>query len=244
MDSVPEPKNLYFDRINFNLKLLTMKNNIQHKFFYITAILALAILISLSGCNPQPEQNIEQALPEIRIGYCPTMNPYVQNLAEAHENVIPVLYDNSAAAMQALQARDVQAILIGRTAWEHEIIEDLRLLLMADGLTLIVQQPGFIRYEDLSRIRIFTHEDPENIQSLIPMQDNVTFYDDFDQMLTDMGRTAAVLLRWSQVSPVDGLLVPVDAAGVKITGFRSPHLYYLAPMETTLSPLLAAISAD
>lgn len=221
-----------------------MKNKIHSHFGNITILVGLMILLILNGCNPQAEQNSEQSLPKIKIGYCITMEPHVQSLAEAHQNVIPVLYDNSAAAMQALHAGNVQASLIGRNAWEHELTEDLRLLLMADGLTLIVHQPGFIRYEDLSRIRIFTLEDPAAIQSLIPVQDNVIFYDDFDQMLADMGRSAAVLLRWSQVSPVDGLLIPVDMAGDKIPGFRSPHLYYLAPTEATLSFLLTALSPD
>ncbi len=221
-----------------------MKNNAQHNQKYIVVILVLMILSLISSCNPQAEQNIEQALPEIRIGYCLTMDPHVKNLAEAHQKVIPVLYENSAAAMQALQAGNVQAIVIGRSAWEHEIVEDLRLLLMADGLTLIVQQPGFIYYEDLPRIRILTHEDPTAIQSLIPVQNNVIFYDDFEQMLADMDASVAVLLRWSQVSPSDNLLIPVDPTGIKTPGFRSPHLYYLAPMETTLSPLLTAWSED
>ena len=221
-----------------------MNNYAQHNQKYIVVMLVLMILSLISGCNPQAEQMIEQSLPEIRIGYCPTMHPYVQELAENDEHVIPILYDNSAEAMQALHTGLVEAIIIGRAAWEHELTEDLRLLLMADGLTLIVQQPGFIRYEDLPRIRIFTLEDSEAIQSLIPVQDNVIFYDDFDQMLADMGRSAAVLMRWSQVSPVDGLLIPVDPTGLKIPGFRSPHLYYLAPMESTLSPLLNAQSAD
>ena len=221
-----------------------MNNAIHHKKFFTAVFYGVMILTTIIGCNPRPEQNIQQPPPEIKMGYCPTMDPYVQSLAESHQNVMPVLYDNSAAAMQALQAGTVQAILIGRTAWAHELTEDLRLLLMADGLTLIVQQPGFIRYEDLPRIRIFTHDDPAAVQSLIPIQTNMVFYDDFEQMLTDMDASVAVLLRWSQVSPTDNLLIPVDPSGLKIPGFRSPHLYYMAPMEETLSPLLTTLGTN
>ncbi len=221
-----------------------MKNIIHRNHITITIFIGLVILIILNGCNPQADQKIEQSLPEIRIGYCITMETHVQSLAEVHQNVIPVLYENSAAAMQALHADNVQASIIGRSAWEHEIFEDLRLLLMDDGLTLIVQQPGLIRYEDVPKIRILTSEDEVAVQSLIPILTNVVFYDDFDLMLADVDASVAVLLRWSQISPTDNLLIPVDPTGLKTPGFRSPHLYYLAPMETTLSPLLTALSED
>jgi len=221
-----------------------MHNAIQHKKFFTAVVFCVMILTIILGCNPQPEQTIQQPPPEIRMGYCPTMHPYVQNLAESHQEVIPVLYDNSAAAMQALQAGAVQAILIGRTAWAHELTTDLRLLLMSDGLTLIVQQPGFIRYEDVPKIRIFTHEDPAAVQSLIPIQTNVVYYDDFEQMIAEMDASVAVLLRWSQVSPTDNLLIPVDPSGLKTPAFRSPHLYYMAPMEETLTSLLTTLSTN
>jgi hypothetical protein len=221
-----------------------MSNAIHHMKFFAAMVFSLIVLTIILGCNPQPEQNIQQPPPEIRMGYCPTMHPYVQSLAESHQNVIPVLYDNSAAAMQALQAGTVQAILIGRTAWAHELIADLRLLLMDDGLTLIVQQPGVICYEDVPKIRILTHEDPTAVQSLIPIHTNVVFYDDFEQMISDMDASAAVLLRWSQVSPTDNLLIPVDPSGLKTPDFRSPHLYYMAPMEETLSTLLTTLATN
>jgi hypothetical protein len=221
-----------------------MNNAIHHMKNFTALVFVVMVLTIILGCNPQPDQNIQQPPLEIRMGYCPTMEPYVQSLAEAHQYVIPVLYDNSAAAMQALQTGTVQAILIGRTAWSHELTADLRLLLMADGLTLIVQQPGFIRYEDVPKIRILTHEDPAAVQSLIPIQTNVVFYEDFEQMISDMDASAAVLLRWSQVSPMDNLLIPVDPSGLKTPGFRSPHLYYMAPMEETLSPLLTTLATN
>jgi len=222
--------------------MTTMKNNKPGHNPIISIFIGLMILLILNGCNPQAEQEIEQTLPEIRIGYCITMEPHVQSLVETHQNVLPVLYDNSAAAMQALHTGNVQASLIGRRAWEHELVEELQLLLMTDGLTLIVQQPGFIRYEDLPKIRILTNEEETTVQPLIPNLTNVVFYDDFDQVLTAMDASVAVLLRWSQVSSTDNLLIPVDAAGIKIPAFRSPHLYYLAPMEPILSPLLTAWS--
>ena len=200
-------------------------------------IVGLVLLALLSACSPKPNQTAEQPLKEIKIGYCPTMTPYVQALAKAHQNVTPILYDNSALAMDALYSDAVQAILIGRSAREHELIDDLRLLLVEDGLTLIAQHPGVIRYEDLPKIRILTHEGEAAIQDLIPVRVNIVYYDDLNQMLADMDGSAAVLLRWSQVSPYDNLLIPVDPAGLKVPAFRSPHFYYLDSMEASLTPI-------
>lgn len=207
-------------------------------------IVALVILALLSACSPNPNQTAEQQLIGIKIGYCPTMTPHVQALAKNHKNVTPILYDNSALAMDALHAGAVQAILIGRSAREHELTDGLRLLLVEDGLTLIAQHPGVIRYEDLPKIRILTHEGEAAIQDLIPVRINVVYYDDFTQMLADMDSSVAVLLRWSQVSPDNNLLIPVDVAGLKIPAFRSPHFYYLDSMEDTLLPIFNTYSTN
>jgi hypothetical protein len=232
-----------------------MKNTIK-KNIMLASCYGLLSLFILSACQPNPEpiaqpsavqtveQSIEQPQTEILIGYCPTMAPHVQALVEHHPYLVPRRFDNSATAMGALQTGQVQAILIGRKAWENEHTDHLRLVLLSDGLTLIVQQPGVIRYEDLSRVRILTHESKTAIQDLLPTGTNIIHYDDYDQMRTNLDGTVALLLRWSQVLPTDNLLVPVDQAGLKIPAFRSPHFYYLAPMEETLSPLLTALSAD
>lgn len=221
-----------------------MTTNSHNKQLRNLIILGIVMLALLSACNPNPEQTIEQPSQQIKLGYCPTMEPYVQALVETHPFVTPILFENSAVAMGALQAGVVQAILIGRTAWEHELTDSLRLLLLEDGLTLIIRNPGLIRYEDLPKIRILTHEEETAIQDLIPVRSNVTYYDNFDLVLADMDGSAAVLLRWSQVSPADNLLIPIDAAGLKIPAFRSPHFYYLDSMEETLAPVLSTFSAD
>jgi hypothetical protein len=232
-----------------------MKNTIQ-KTIKLASCFGLLSLIILSACQPKPEpiaetsvaqavvQSIEQPQAEILIGYCPTMAPHVQTLLEDHPYLSPRRFDNSALAMGALQTGQVQAILIGRRAWENEHTDHLRLVLLSDGLTLIVQQPGVIRYEDLSQVRILTHESKATIQELLPPGTSIIPYDAFDQMRADLDGTVALLLRWSQVLPTDNLLVPIDQAGLKIPAFRSPHFYYLASMEENLASLLAAFPVE
>jgi len=217
--------------------------NIQ-RILRFSCIFGLAILTILSACQPKLETDLEVSISEISIGYCPTMAPYVQNLAETYTNLTLTRFDNSARALQALQAGQVQAVLIGRIAWQNELSESLRLVRLADGLTLIARQPGFIAYEDLSRLNILTTERESAAQSLLPDEAVVTYYSDFDQMMADLDASAGVLLRWSQVTPVDSLLTPVYGTGNKMPSFRSPHFYYLAPMEEKLAPLLTTFSAN
>lgn len=210
----------------------------------IIIIVGLVLLALLSACSPNHVQSADQPLKEIKIGYCPTMTPHVQALAKTHQNVTPIRYENSAIAMDALHAGVVQAILIGRSARDHELTDDLRLLLVDDGLTLIAQHPGVIRFEDLPKIRIFTQEAEADFQDLIPVRINVVYYDDYNQMLADMDGSVAVLVRWSQVSPDDNLLIPVDAAGLKVPAFRSPHFYYLDALEVDLTSIRNGFISD
>jgi hypothetical protein len=256
MASVPALKSgLPFNRMPDLLSTKIMKNTKQ-QIIKLANCLALLTLIVLSACQPITEQSSEppteeiiqpaseQPPTEIHLGYCPTMAPHVQAFIADHPSLVPQRFDNSALAMRALLAGQVQAILIGRSAWENERTDQLRLVLLSDGLTLIVQQPGAIRYEDLSRVRILTHESKAAIQDLLPPRTNIIHYDDYDQMRSALDGTVALLVRWSQVTPMDNLLVPVDQAGLKIPAFRSPHFYYLASMEEKVAPLLAAFSSE
>ena len=237
--------------------LLSMSiRNTYKKTIKLASCFGLLSLIILSACQPKlepiaepsvaqaVEQSIEQPQAEILIGYCPTMAPHIQTAVKDHPYLIPRRFDNSAMAMGALHTGQVQAILIGRSAWENERTDHLRQVLLSDGLTLIVQQPGVIRYEDLSRVRILTHESKAAIQDLLPPGTSIIHYDAFDQMRADLDGTVALLLRWSQVLPTDNLLVPIDQAGLKIPAFRSPDFYYLASMEENLAPLLATLSVE
>lgn len=244
----------YYRMAKFLLSII-MKITIKQTII-LACYVSLLSLIVLSACQPKPEhiadpsvaqaveQSSEQPQAEILIGYCPTMAPHVQALVEDHFYLVPRRFDNSAVAIGALYTGQVQVILIGRRAWENEHTDHLRLVLLSDGLTLIAQQPGAIRFEDLSQVRVLTHERKAAIQDLIPPGTNIIHYDDFDQMRADLDGTVALLVRWSQVLPTDNLLVPVDQAGLKIPAFRSPHFYYLASMEENLASLLAAFTIE
>lgn len=227
---------------NHNIQALIMKKALSLSTPLI--VLMVIILALFSACAPNPEATDEQHLAEVILGYCPTMQPHAQAIAGAHQNVTLQRFENSGAALAALKAGQVHAILIGRIAWQQEHNDDLRLVRLVDGLTLIAQHPGVIRFEDLPKIRIFTHEAEAAIKDLIPVRINVIYYDRYDEMRKALDASAAVLVRWSQVTPTDNLLIPVDGTGNKISGFRSPHFYYLNAMKTTLTTLLDALPSE
>lgn len=209
----------------------------------ISVMLVSIVLLTLamSGCKSNPGTTAEPTPSVIMIGYCPTMKPHVEDLVERHQNLEPVPYKNSFLAMQGLQAGEVQAILIGRSARQEELSDDLQLIRLNDGLTLISSNPGAILYDDLFRITVLTSEEDSAAENVLPDGTHIKYYQDFDQMLSEMDASVGVLLRWSQVSPDHNLLIPVDHFGYKVTDFRSPHFYYLGSEAELMEPLLNSL---
>lgn len=214
---------------------------INRKLGFLITFLLTGILI-LSSCQAGSGPEITEDQPEIRVGYCQTMTPYIQELADAHTNLTTVLYENSAAVMQAIHDGEVQGGMIGRAAWPHEISENLRLTRLIDGFMLIAPSPGFILYENLQWVPIMAHENEIEAPKVLPEGTQITTYPDYDQLFSAWDGSAAVMLRWSQMSPNFSLLIPVDSQGNKIIDFRSPHFYYLSESESALNSLLETFS--
>lgn len=199
------------------------------------------LLFFLSGCQPALEAENPSALFEIQIGYCPTMQAFMNDLAERHPEVRIVEFPNSSAALEALRSGSVHAVVIGRIAWEGEIADDVRLVRVEDGLTLIAAQQGVILYENLRLVPILTIEAASEVENLLPEGTTVRYFQNFDEMASELTGSVAVLLRWSQVVSGHNLLIPVDELGDKISSFRSPHLYYSDDDHQFLSPLIEDI---
>jgi len=210
----------------------------------LTALLIIPLMSCASIIETRPDPVTETKMPKIKIGYCPTMMPLIENMVENAKNLIPVHYDNAAMAMQALKAGDVHAVLIGRIVWEHEILDNLQLVRLEDNLTLIAARPGWILYDDLVQLTLMTSEEETQVRDLLPMGTSIAYYQDVDQMISEMDSSRAILLRWSQVLPSYNLLIPLDARGNKVPEFRSPHLYYLNLEEAIVTALIDVLSAD
>jgi hypothetical protein len=209
-------------------------------------ILVLSFLIvgMLIACKPPSSEASNPTHEPIILGYCPTMTPYVESLVESGYPVNAVQFENSMRAIEALNAGAVQSALIGRTARDFEIGEGIGLVRIKDGYTLIAQTQGGIPYEALSLVRILTMEENRDAAEILPPGTAITYYQDFDQMLSEMDGNSAVILRWSELPPAYQLLIPFDGQGNKIPEFRSPHLYYAEGSELNFTQMIDTLSSQ
>lgn len=217
---------------------MIQKNAVPFPF----GLLLLSFMILIGACTPQVKLKPDVTKPPVMIGYCPTMRPYVELLLQSHDALIIIQYDSAAQVMQALNSGIIHGAIIGRVAREDEINEGISLIRLADGYTLIASDQSIIRYEDLQKIPILTTAEKKDVDKLLPEVTDITYYQDFDNMLSEMGRSEAVFLRWSEVSPIQNLLIPVDRQGLKVALFRSPHFYYWQDSGVDLSSILEALA--
>ncbi len=222
--------------------------NKKTKNLFIMGFFIVIIVYAFVGCKPLDEQATSPtatstALP-VTLGFCPTMRPYVQRLIDSGHNFRTIQFDNSSQAIQALKSGLVQAALVGRTARQSEISEDIRLNRIEDGYTLIGQIQALLPYEELIDVRVFTLEESKDAAAILPPGTSITYYQNFDQMMSDLDRSSAVLLRWSEVPNSFQLLIPVDGQGNKIPEFRSPHVYFNSTLGFDFSEMIGALSLE
>lgn len=218
--------------------------NKKIKIIFIMGLLFLINVYAMVGCKLLDEQVISPTALPMTLGYCPTMKPYIQSLVDSTQNLSAVQFDNAAMAIQSLVSGEVQAALIGRMARHSEINEDIRLHRIEDGFTLIALNQAVIPYEALLDARIFTMEENKDAHALLPQDASITYYQNFDQMMSDLDRSSAVLLRWSEVPNSFQLLMPVDGQGNKIPEFRSPHFYFNNTLEFDFSEMIGVLSLE
>ena len=158
----------------------------------------LLLLLVLASCGLSTDS--------IRVGYCPTMESYVNQIS----GIEPVLFDSASLAITALQEGEVSAIIIGRKAYSHENTGFTQVLLR-DSYTLVGLESAIVSIDDLDSILTCSFEEVD-----YPFG-NVTV------ISTAQEDCQAFLIRWSQFSD-HNLIIPEDN-GEKIGWFRTPHLY-------------------
>lgn len=219
---------------------------IKFKTFVISLIFGVAI--ALAACTPQQEILPANVLPsetvvphqqEVRIGFCPSMTETLQLLEQKYQTIDSIAYPSAGAAFAGLHKGKVDAIIVGRIANLSELTDNLRFVRQQDGLTLVSRQTGMIYYDDLPIVPIHTSEEAATIKGMLPDSTKIIYYETIAQAFAQ-GYEEAVLLRWSEVDPQFGLLIPVDKQGNKVQAFRSPHLYYLESLETQIAGIITA----
>lgn len=211
-----------------------MKKNL-HKNFSIV----LLVVLLITGCaktgtaTPSPQLNL-------RIGYCPTMQDEVIQISGKYSFVELIKYDSSAKAIQSLQAKEIDAVLVGRKPFSQEISSDLMFHQLKPGATLVSQKQGYILYEEISKITIHTSLAPEEADKMLPKGTHIIYYQDNDPPSTQ-GQNLLILKDWDQVENDDQLVIPVNGQGEKIRIFRTPFLLYPKSNGEKLESFLAAV---
>ena len=212
--------------------------------FRIIKATCLIILFFLSACNPTSMQKEAPTQLPTLLGYCPTMEPIVTDLHNNHPNLMIVRYESASSALQALSAGSIDGVIVGRVARKNELSEGIILVRINDGFTLIAQQQAMIPFEDLANINVLTMAAEVEAEKLFPHGTNIKYFQDFNQMLTDLDQTSAILLHWSEVPEEYQLLIPIDGQGNKITQFRSGHFYYRESAADDLSSVLEEFTSN
>lgn len=217
-----------------------MMEEIKH--FHKLFLYLLIIGFIFSGCRVETEQQVTLTPTPILIGYCPTMKPFISDLLENHNELSAIEFNNAAMALQALNSGAIQAAVVGRIAHQNEVDDDIRLIRVKDGYTLVTKNQSMILFEELKNINIFTLEETSEIQKMLPQDIVITQYQDTEQIFSELTESTAILLRWSEVPASYQLLIPVDMQGNKIPDFRSPHFYYHEETYENLSSIITELS--
>ncbi len=199
----------------------------MNRLFVLIFIVSIIALFT-TGCSIKDDniQNTEEVIIEnqpIKLGYCPTMVEIAKMIQEKNQHVSLVPYDFTAQALQSLNKKEVDVVLVGRIAENNELGEVFEKRLK-DGLTLVGREKMLIRMDDLQKSRIHTYVTKEQAQEYIPNTDKIIYHDSFESAIKE-GINDAVLIKWSDFSDDFELIIPVDENMNKIEKFRIPVLY-------------------
>ena len=196
------------------------------------AILVLVVLVPagfMSGVftpgtdannQPIPEDVVEKQ--PVKLGYCPTMSGIALRIGQENPQVSLIPYDSTARALQSLNDRTLNVILVGRLAKENEVGEVFERRLI-DGLTLVGKEKRFISIDEMQRSRIHTYTTKKEAREYLPNTE-VIFHDSFEFAIKE-GIDEIILMPWRDIPDYLELVIPVDENMNKIEKFRVPVLY-------------------
>jgi hypothetical protein len=210
-----------------------MKKNLIKNFS-----LVLLLIILITGCAVYKEETPFPLL-SLQIGICPTMQEEIFELSEKYPSLEIIKYDSSAMAIHALQAKEIDVVLVGRKPFSQEISSDLEYHQLKPGATLVSQKQGFIKYEDLSKITVHTSLKPKEAEKMLPKGSHVVYFQGSEISYSE--EVLVVLKDWDQVGNDERLLTPVNYRGEKIRIFRTPFLIFLKNSTENLGNLRAVI---
>ncbi|RLA80710.1 MAG: hypothetical protein DRG33_01930 [Deltaproteobacteria bacterium] len=160
----------------------------------------------------------------IRLGFCPTMEKYAQQIGILDENIGLFLFGSAAGALKALNYDDIDIVFIGRIAKKNEIRANTKEIRLGEGCTLISDQKRLIDYQNLANMNIHTALYEKEAKNIISDNANIIYYKTLQEAI-DNGIHEAVLINWNDYKDEYELLIPTENGG-KVELFRTPVLYF------------------
>ncbi len=198
-----------------------MKKALLIVLFVVGIVLAMKNFASEpSGLRPREEQSLI-------LGFCPTMEPYAQEISAQNERVSLHVFPNSSFALAFLREGKIDGALIGRKARAQEISSGIKERRIANGWTLLAPATRDIAYQDLKKEVVHTYLDEREVQGFLPPETHIIFYE-IKEMVFGLDDQQIILADWQDVGSEYGLLIPTEN-GRKVPRFRAPVLYAQDP---------------
>jgi hypothetical protein len=165
---------------------------------------------------------------KIKLGYCPTMKNYSEQIAKKNtdKNIILIETRSSSDALYDLMNNKIDVAIIGRIAKQEEYKNNENKIanekILGKGYTLVSNDKKFIQKYDLDKIRIHTSINESVARNLLPKSD-ITFHATTEDAIKK-GISDAVLIDWKEYKEEFELVVIMDGIN-KEPSFRIPVIY-------------------
>ncbi len=161
---------------------------------------------------------------KITMAYCPTMEPFAQEIENNLENVKMIPASSAREVLQFLRYNRVDSVLIGRVAEKRELDENTKFFRLKKGLTLVYKVKSGISVEQLKNVEVLTYLDLEKIAHVKDFFARVVHLDSLEECLK-YNLNVPVLVDWEDFRDDFSLLIPMTMTG-KAPEFRAPVIYY------------------
>lgn len=204
------------------------------KLIYIgvTILIIISLLLIFSenlfgqGTEKPITSSIDQNSTElkeetIKIGYCPSMKSIAEKTSIENSNIILIEKSNSAHALQDLNKGEIDIILIGRLAKEHEKT-DMTEKILRYGYVLVTDRKQAITINQLLLLTVHTALDKEMAEEILPNV-NIVYHNSTTQAISN-DFNEGVLINWDEFID-DYELLLVYNGNVKLEKLTLPTLY-------------------
>lgn len=200
----------------------------------------ILFLFCILGCAPNKAISTQSSQTLFRIGYCPTMQKEINRISSDDYALEKVRYATSVQVIQALNAGGLDAAIIGQKPYPNELVGEMTVRQVRDGLTLVASQQKVVPYTQLSEYLIHTYLSPAVAENSLPEGIKIIYHTGPDPAFT-LDQKSALLIEWSQITSDYQLLIPVDGQGNKIPAFRTPFLIYSSISTQDMNRLIEDI---